>query len=128
MGERLLGLGKDAMPGDHRVVDICAERDLVESGKEAEIEEGVVDDDPTALYFFNEASKEDNAHVKIAAVVIDRNRINWGLTAGNSEAGERVGFRVRLDVEEDWAVVVEDSTGFFAAGTDDGVGLRLNFF
>ena len=68
-----------------------------------------MDDNAAPLHFFNEFSKKDNTNVKIAAVVIDRNRINWGLTAGNCQAGERVGFRVRLDVEEDWAVGVEDS-------------------
>ena len=128
MGERLLGLGIDPVACDHGVVDVWAERNLVEGREKAEIEKGVVNNDPSAFHFFNEFSKKDNANVKIATVVIDRNRINWGLTAGNSEAGERVGFRVRLDVEEDWSVGVEDSTGFFCAGADDGVGLRLNFF
>lgn len=128
MGERLLGLGIDPMARDHCVVDVWAERNLVEGGEKAEIEKGVVNNDPSAFHFFNEFSKKDNANVKIAAVVIDRNRINWGLTAGNSEAGERVGFGMGLDVEEDWSVGVEDSTGFFCAGADDGVGLRLNFF
>ena len=42
MGQRLLSLRKDPMTGDHGVIDIIAERDLVEGGEKAEIEEGIV--------------------------------------------------------------------------------------
>ena len=43
MGQRLLSFRKDSMARDHGVIDIMAERDFVEGGEKAEIEESVVD-------------------------------------------------------------------------------------
>ena len=119
MGERLLGLGKDTMPGDHCIVDIRAERNLVEGGEKAEIEKGVVNYHAPFLHLPNETRKEYNTHVKITSPIIHRYRVDRRVTTGNCQVGECVGFRVRLDVEEDGAIVVEDSTGFFAAGGID---------
>jgi hypothetical protein len=128
VGQRLLSFWIDSMTGDHGVIDVWAERDFVEGGEEAKVEEGVVYDHAALLHLSYEPCKENHTHIKIAAPIVHRNRINRTLSTRDGETRKGVCLGMGLNVEEDWTFVVEDSCCFFAAGTDDSVGLRLNFF